>query len=193
MILMEQTDIELIRNVALSKLNGLSQELTYHNIDHTLDVVWHCERIAIDEAIEEKDRYLLNIAALYHDTGFLEIYTGHELKSCDFFLMDAGQFNLSETDISTITDLIMSTRVPQKPLTLLQKIICDADLDYLGRDDFDRIGEKLKQEFIQYGFVDNEAEWKKLQITFLDNHQYHTNSSRCLREPVKRENYKSLL
>jgi hypothetical protein len=42
--------------------------------------------------------------------------------------------------------LIHVTEIPHKPLNHLQEIICDADLDYLGRNDFQEIADNLKAE-----------------------------------------------
>ena len=146
------------------------------------------EKLIPDENINEKELYLLRVAALYHDTGFLYKYKDHESKSCEIFLEDSKQFTFTDSDKRIIVDLIMATRVPQQPKTLLQRIICDADLDYLGRHDFDVIAAKLKSEFFNFGIVSDENDWHTLQKMFLENHSYHTSSSQLLREPVKKEN-----
>jgi hypothetical protein len=86
----------------------------------------------------------------------------------------------------------MATRVPQQPSNLLEQIICDADLDYLGRPDFPEIAGLLKKELLEYGLVKNDHEWKSLQQTFLTKHHYHTQSSILLRQPVKEVNYNSI-
>ena len=93
--------------------------------------------------------------------------------------------DFDQYQIATICDLIMATKVPQNPKTLLEKIICDSDLDYLGRDDFFIISRTLYREFIHYKIVNNELEWLKLQINFLSNHTYFTNTSRLRREEKK--------
>ena len=72
------------------------------------------------------------------------------------------------------------------PTTLLQQIICDADLDYLGRADFATISNNLKLEFLHFGIVADIASWEKLQMKFLSNHQYYSKSSQRLREPAKK-------
>ena len=87
----------------------------------------------------------------------------------------------------------MVTKIPQQPKNLLQRIICDADLDYLGRNDFEVIGEKLRQEFLVYGVVQTEEEWDRLQLKFLTSHKYHTASSQHMREPVKQMHLHSLI
>lgn len=190
---MPQTDFEIIYKHVLLKMQGLAPTLFYHSIEHTTDVVKQSTRIALDEGVNEKEKYLLRVAALYHDTGFLQAYADHEKKSCEIFLADSSQFNFSEPDKKTITDLIMATRVPQQPKNLLQKIICDADLDYLGRTDFSELAARLKKEFLHSGIVADETEWLRMQLKFLQNHHYHTNSSRLIREPVKKANLAGII
>lgn len=187
---MALTDIELITKHVLTKMQGLAPTLTYHSIEHTLDVVAQSARIAADEGVNPKEIYLLKIAALYHDIGFLDIYFGHEQKGCEIFLEDCRlqNYNLQEGDRKTITDIIMATKVPQQPRNLLEKIICDADLDYLGRNDYTEIAARLKEEFINYKIVNTEAEWQHMQVKFIDHHQYHTKSSKLIREPLKKLN-----
>ncbi|MEO8795717.1 MAG: HD domain-containing protein [Daejeonella sp.] len=186
--------IEKVELNVLNRLQKLNPQLTYHCKEHTLDVLKQSIRIAHQEGIEDHtDLFLLKIAALYHDTGFLETYALHEQKSCELFLNDADQYSLNSEQKDIILNLIMSTQIPQNPNTLLEKIICDADLDYLGRPDFFSIGESLRKEFLQFNVVDNDDEWNKLQLRFLQKHNYHTSSSQKLREPTKQLNYSKLL
>src|SRR5688500_9869095 len=121
---MSNTSFETIKVGVLQKLKGLDVHLVYHNIDHTLDVLKHAERIASEEnIIDEHQLYLLEIAALYDDVGFLRTYDGHEEESCDIFLTDAAEFELTEADKSLVQKLIMATKLTNKPQTLLEKIL----------------------------------------------------------------------
>ncbi|HEY1020713.1 MAG TPA: HD domain-containing protein, partial [Flavisolibacter sp.] len=168
------------------KLKGLSTHLTYHNIDHTLDVLRQSERIAREEGITDENRiYLLKVAAMYHDTGFLVTYVNHEKASCEIFRTEAALFDFTGEEQTFITRLIMATKLPQQPTDLFECIICDADLDYLGRPDFFRIGDGLRKEFLHYGVVSSDEEWDKLQMKFLASHSYHTDSCRKNREHEK--------
>ena len=178
--------LERMQKEVLMKLQELDPALTYHCLEHTVDVIAQSKRIARDEAINERETFLLIIAAIYHDTGFLRGYSNHEVLSCEIFLEDAIDFDVTDAEKQLVCDLILATRVPQMPSTLLQQIICDADLDYLGRDDFSTISNNLKKEFLHFGIVADLAAWEKLQMKFLSNHQYHTKSSQLLREPVKK-------
>jgi uncharacterized protein len=182
----DSMSFEHLKNMVLEKLRNLDPRLTYHSVDHTIDVINQVERIAIEEGISDsKDIYLLKIAALYHDTGFLYTYAQHEEKSCDIFLQDAKLFGLTDEEVKKITELIMVTKIPQSPKNLMEQIICDADLDYLGRNDFFTIGDNLRREFISFGIVADDQAWEQLQLKFLNQHHYHTQASIRQREPYK--------
>lgn len=189
---MSDHSIESISAIVMDRLLKLSPHLTYHSLSHTKDVVSQTIRIGLEEGLNDSEMFLLKVAALYHDTGFLRTYADHEKFSAEIFLEDAVNFNLSKTDSDQIVRLIMVTQIPQRPQSLMEKVICDADLDYLGRDDFFSIGELLRKEFLHFGIVSNNQEWEKLQLKFLQGHNYHTTSSRRSREPLKQQHYSAL-
>lgn len=185
--------IDAISQKVYERLDGLDAHLTYHCKAHTRDVELQSLAIAAREGVTDlNDLFCLQVAALYHDNGFLETYSHHEEASCQIFLKDALEFGISAVNQEVIMQLIMATKVPQQPHTHLEQIICDADLDYLGRDDFYRIGDTLRREFIHYGVVPDDAGWEKLQLKFLQSHRYHTLSSQQLREPVKQQHLAGL-
>ena len=172
---------------------GLDPRLTYHSPVHTEDVLQQVERIAAAENITDTRLLLLmKIAALFHDTGFLSTYKGHEEESCVVMgeIVDACQFD--EAEIKIIKGMIMATKIPQVPQTLPEMIICDADLDYLGRDDFESISNSLKNEFLAYQVIKNEEEWDRLQVSFFESHRYFTASSLQDRYPVKMQHLERL-
>ena len=163
----------------------LDPRLTYHSPEHTEDVIEQVGRLAEAENITDKRLlHLMNIAALFHDTGFLRSYKGHEEDSCAI-MRDTCSGMLNEQELKLIEGMIMATQLPQAPVTLPERIICDADLDYLGRDDFEPISMTLKNEFMTFGVVKNEEEWDRLQVSFFDSHNYFTKTSIRERCPVK--------
>ncbi|HEV7380028.1 MAG TPA: HD domain-containing protein, partial [Dyadobacter sp.] len=141
-------NIEVAQNYILSKLESeLDPTLFYHGVHHTLDVVQTALTIAYEENVTDAESLdLLRTAALYHDCGFLVTYKGHEAAGCDIAQNVLDEFGYTHAQIATICGLIMSTKVPQSAATHLEKILCDADLDYLGRADFKSIGETLYLE-----------------------------------------------
>jgi uncharacterized protein len=171
----------------------LDPRLTYHCPEHTEDVLRQLERIAAAEKITDKRLLLLmRIAALFHDTGFLRTYKGHEAESCVFMLEYVGNGVLKDREIELINGMIMATKIPQSPVNLPEMIICDADLDYLGRGDFESISNSLRDEFLIYGVIKNEEEWNHLQVNFFNSHRYFTTTSLRDRLPVKMQQLERL-
>jgi uncharacterized protein len=187
-------NLPVIRNhVVLLLEKGLSPLLTYHNVDHTLDVAKQCMRIAEGEGITDAQQLLeLEIAALYHDTGFLYVYKNHEERGCTMAREELPEFGLDKAAIENICSIIMATKVPQTPASHLQQIICDADLDYLGRGDFFTIAAQLQTELLQYRLVNSLKEWEKIQWSFLQSHHYFTQTSKKERAPVKLRNMQQI-
>ena len=180
---------EIQRHVIDKLERGLSPALTYHNVAHTLDVLKQVIEIAAQEGIKKDENLLLlQVGALYHDVGFLHIYSGHEETSCAIASKELAQFGFTKDQIDKVCGVIRATRVPQQPLTPLEEIICDSDLDYLGRDDFFKIGEGLYKEFLVHKIVTNEREWNMLQVRFLESHHYFTDSSKEKRQQAKQIN-----
>ncbi len=163
----------------------LNRTMHYHNTTHVMDVYHAAEMIGKLEGVSDSEMELLKVAVLFHDSGYMISTENHEARSCEIarsYLPEAG-FNGEE--IETICGLIMATCVPQQPKNHLEKIICDADLDYLGRDDFFTTGNNIYQEFKARDMVSGERDWNELQVSFLTAHHYFTETSRKLRGAQK--------
>jgi len=163
----------------------LPEGLFYHGIHHTIDVCDAAEKIAFLEGIEGEDVFLLKTAALFHDAGFTKEYTKNEEIGVQMSEEILPQYGYSDEQIKTIAGIIYATQVPQNPQTHLEQIMCDADLDYLGRDDFHEIADTLKKELMAFGKITSERQWDEMQIGFLEKHKYFTKSSIQLRGPKK--------
>jgi uncharacterized protein len=166
----------------------LPVHLTYHNFDHTLDVYQAAENIGNLEKISGAEMQLLLTAALFHDAGFIIGPNCHEEQSCRIAEQYLPGFGYTNDELEKINGMIMATRLPQSPKNHLEEIIADADLDYLGRDDFFPISDGLYNEFSLVGIVHNFDEWNKLQIIFFEGHHYFTTSAIKLRRKKKEEN-----
>jgi uncharacterized protein len=171
----------------------LPKDLTYHNIEHIEDVVQSSIEIAEHEGASPGDIRLLRIAAFYHDSGFIKSHKNHEEHGCTFARATLPSFGFTAEQIEIVCGMIMATKIPQTPQTALEKILCDADLDYLGRDDFYSIGNKLFEEMKTRGFVESEREWNLIQKTFLESHRYHTVYSRSNREVKKQQHLQEII
>jgi predicted metal-dependent HD superfamily phosphohydrolase len=184
---MTESRFEALSSTVLTFLEkNLDPKLTYHNLAHTMDVMEQVERIAIGEKVASKnDILLLKVAALFHDTGFLDVYKHHEERSCEIMLEHVKKGDLTEAEVELVKGMIMATKIPQTPHNKLEEIICDADLDYLGRNDFKPISDGLRDEFLLFGVIKSEADWDPLQIRFFEAHTYFTKTCQKDRAPKK--------
>jgi HD superfamily phosphodiesterase len=149
--------------------------------------------IGMHENCTNEEIVLLKAGALWHDTGFISVYQGHEEAGCDLAKLYMPNFGFSVTAIDIICGLIRATKIPQQPKTRLEAIIADADLEYLGSSKAKEIAETLFKELQTINPKLTRGEWNKQQIGFLQNHQYFTNYCRALKEPVKQVYLKMLL
>jgi predicted metal-dependent HD superfamily phosphohydrolase len=163
----------------------LPPHLTYHNLFHTEDVMQAADSMANTEHLGDNERELLLTAALFHDTGFLKKREGHEAESCNIARNYLPLYGYNPSEIEQICSLIMATMLPQSPRSRLGEILCDADLDYLGRDDFPVLSGRLFNELRAEGIVKDEDEWNREQADFIGHHHYFTASQVELRQPVK--------
>lgn len=168
--------------------SDLPPTLYYHGLHHVLDVVDAAERIAQAEGISDTESLtLLKTAALFHDAGFLSAYAGHEEIGCAYVRRVLPEFDYIPSQIDTVCGLIMATRIPQAPKTKLEEILCDADLDYLGRDDFEPIAHSLYRELKIRDMVTDELAWNRIQVSFLSSHHYWTQTAITTRQAAKEQ------
>lgn len=182
-------DYELAKEYIVKRLQKeLSPTLYYHSLSHTFDVYESATRLAEMESVSEHELRLLQTATFYHDAGMLLTYEGHEKASTEIANEMLPVYNYSRQDIEAVNKMIMATKLPQNAHTLPEKIICDADLDYLGRDDFFLIAHRLKLEWMERGTKNTLRQWYEGQIQFLEHHHYFTESARKLRLQKKKKN-----
>lgn len=183
------TNFSTFKQFLISYLkNELAHDLTYHGFHHTLDVYQSVIEIAAAEKISKADLRLLKVAVLLHDAGFTQSYVGHEDVSCHMAEILLPQFGFEPHEIALVIGMIQATKIPQKPKTLLEKILADADLLYLGTSRFKEIGDTLFEEMKVYSGLKSKHEWNLIQQKFLQKHHFHTEYCRKKYEPVKQKN-----
>lgn len=185
--------IDKLKTYIINKLEKeLSEKLTYHGVHHTLQVFNVCGQYIDRMEIQPEDAKLLYTAAIMHDTGFIRTYDNHEEESILLAKEILPDWNYSQKDIEKIAGIIRATKIPQQPKNVLEQILADADLDYLGTEVFVPTGEKLFKELKAFNKISNKNEWNTIQINFLQKHKYHTPFAKQNREPVKQKHLKAL-
>ncbi|MFC3878924.1 HD domain-containing protein [Algoriphagus namhaensis] len=177
--------LSLRRRVLKRLREELPSHLTYHGIAHTSDVLHVCNQYIRRYNLSQEDRMMLKIGATVHDMGFLKSPVNHEETGANMAEQMMKEMGMSQKQVDIMRGLVMSTKIPQSPKTQLEEIICDADLDYLGRDDYPEISQRLFDELKFMGILKTPEDWKNLQINFLKSHSFHTPFAKKNREPKK--------
>jgi len=188
-----RADFSGLRAFILNKLKAeLDEKLLYHSVDHTLNVEKAVLKYAELEKLNQHELFLVQTAALFHDSGFLFRYDENESLAVEMLRYYAPQFGYQEQDISIIEEIIMKTVHGIEPSSLIESVMCDADLDYLGRVDYHITADKLFEEMALYGQEMTVKERFEAQIHYLENHQYYTTSAKNLRELGKKRRLSEL-
>lgn len=182
-----QQQYEAVLEMFLPKLiNGLPAHLTYHNADHITGVIRDTSYLMQKEGVPEEDGWILLTAALFHDSGFMRGYKSHEDISCDIAQEVLPAFDYTPETIEAICQMIMATKLPQTPLDYFSEILCDADLFYLGTDSFFPTADTLFHEMMAVGTIKHKEDWEKIQLNFLHQHRYFTQTAKMELEPRKK-------
>lgn len=189
-----EMDFEHARKDILNKLKtSLPEELIYHDIKHTLNVEKSAIRIAKLEGLVGEDLIILRTAALFHDAGFILRYNNNEDIAIQLLQSMLPNYGYNDEHITKISNIVKSTKYTVQPNTLLEKIMCDADHDYLGRPDYTTIANRLRKELHEKGTIMSDKEWIEFQLDYLINtHRYYTNTSINIRLGGKKERIKAL-
>lgn len=170
----------------------LPTNLYYHGVHHSIDVYDAAKLLAEQENLNEINKELLLIAAIFHDSGFIEQYHSNESKGAKLAQDILIKLNYKEEFILQVQEIIMSTKLFVEPKNKLEQIMSDADFDYLGRNDFHEIAEKLRLELNENGYSFSQKQWDEEQIKFLEKHKYYTSSAIKNRLTKKKENLEEI-
>ena len=165
---------ELIELVYKDLSNKLDSKYHYHNLHHTKRVINSAKQIGNHYNLSRDDWRDLLTACLLHDYGFIKSHIDHEEIGAQISKEILPGYYFSDDHIESISSLILITKVAEKPSNLLESIIRDADLEYIGSGDFEKISEYLKKEWLECGVVDNENQFYKIQYEFLLSHNFYT-------------------
>ena len=167
----------------------LSSVYTYHNLDHTIQVVDKIKILAREEHVDAEDTEDLLLAGWFHDLGYIDDSENHEEESRKM----AGEFlrehQLDEARIAKIGKLILATDKFYKPTNHLENIIKDADLYHLASDDYFNVCENLRQEIKEVHHQKfSKLQWAELNTAFFAKHQFYTKFAQENWQPIKQKN-----
>ena len=178
-------------DIIKNKVNPL---FVFHNIDHTQQVANAAEEIEGYYQLNDEDQFILFISAWFHDTGFSAGRAeGHEKESIKLVSDFLQHYCPDPEIILRVSSCIQATQMPQTPVNLIEKIMCDADLYHLGTNRFNEWSGRLRQEIQNcYKSQIADEEWSQVDIKFLMSHHFFTGYCRQKLEPVKQRWIKQL-
>jgi predicted metal-dependent HD superfamily phosphohydrolase len=168
-------------------------KLIYHNLIHTEQVVKSVVKIANHYRLSDHDFFVVNVAAWFHDIGYLTSFEHHEARGAESarqFLSDRG----AEPEVTElVVNCILATKMPQHPVGLLEQIICDADLFHLGGDNFKERNKLMRKEAEAFLGKDiDKNDWRLKTISLFEAHHYHTEYCQELLNTKKQLNLQEL-
>jgi len=168
-------------------INKVDKKIHFHTLQHTQEVVAGSETMSEYYHLEDEDRFALLLAAWFHDTGYSGGQAaGHENLSIELATKFLNEHKVHQEVINKVVGCITATRLPQTPHSLIEQIICDADLFHLGTSDFKEKNKLLREELNDFGNLDlSKKDWRKKNIEFLSKHTYFTSYAKENLAPLK--------
>jgi uncharacterized protein len=171
----------------------LSENCVFHTKNHTFDVLRNVELIGKYFSLKEDDLNILRLCALFHDVGYVKIYTGHEKESATMATDFLISKRIEKSIIKIITTAILATKVPQQPIDIFSKILCDADLMHLTYDSYFENMKLMRQEWELTGIISyTEKEFHINSIQFFNSHKYHSEYGKLILQPKKEAKLESI-
>lgn len=168
-------------------------KLVYHNLDHTKSVVDATMQIANHYQLNDKDFFIVTTGAWFHDTGYFEDPSNHEQKSAELAIEFLKDKQVPADIRDAVMQVILSTKMPQRPTNKLENILCDGDLFHLGTPDFSNKRKLMHKEMeVLTNIKIGKNEWRKKDIEFLESQHYHTDYCALLLNDQKAINVEKL-
>lgn len=184
---------QLKTHVATLFHSNTDERFIYHNLEHTEQVVENVIKIANHYQLSEKDFFIVVAASWFHDIGYLYDCGRHEAKGVDLAASFLEDRNVDKDVIEQVKGCILATMMPQKPVGLLQQIVCDADLFHLGSDSFKERNRLMRSEVEAFSTHKiDKKEWNSKTIGLFKNHHYHTQYCQTLLNAKKAKNLAEL-
>lgn len=165
----------------------------YHNLLHTQQTVEAAEELADGCKLAKSDTEIVLLSAWFHDAGYVDAVDGHEEKSMEIATKFLGEKNYPIERIEIVTNCIRATKIPQSPKTLLEEIVCDADMSHLGKKRFFGRSDLLRMEMeLRTGSMFTDLEWIQRNVDFASASRFFTPYARREWEGRRQKNLVAL-
>lgn len=165
----------------------------YHTLKHTQSVVSNALLIGREEMLTEEEISILQIAAWFHDVGYVNTYFDHESESARIASQFLEFHKIDESIRAVIVESILATKFPHKPNSLVAKVLCDADFMHLGQENYFEQAELIRKEQKNVGLHKlSKTAFDKESLQLFESHQWQTDFCGETLEVGKQRNLASL-
>jgi len=150
------------------------ERLLYHNFEHTRKVAARANEIALFYKLDDEKLFIITTSAWFHDIGYL--FTGpegHEQEGVRLMEEFIPRIISKPTLTEEIARCIIATKRSAYPVSVSEKIICDADTYHFGTPEFKQTDPLIKKE-IELWLGSVQTGWISNSIKMLRNHQFYT-------------------
>jgi HD superfamily phosphodiesterase len=185
----ELTFVEKAEQSATELLLKLPENIVYHNLNHTRDVVKAAVKLGSYTNLSDEEMEILLISAWFHDTGFVKSYEHHEDESKKFAEEFFEEVSYPAVHRKEIIDCINSTKIDVIPQTLIEKVLHDADFSHLTKKSyFDRLLLLKSEKEKTFGKTIADHLWYEENLDFLRKHSFYTDYGKTVLGPKVTEN-----
>jgi len=172
-------------------LCDLPENLCYHNLKHTKEVVEACKEIAKKSGLSASNTEIVIIAAWFHDAGHAVTYFGHEKAGTKIAKEFLSKIHYPASKVNKVINCILATHYPPQPKNDLEKILCDADMYHLSLDDYESRSFSLRKELETVTSTEIPKQyWCDKNLEFLRDHCYFTTYGKKVLQFLKEKNLK---
>ena len=178
-------------NLLLSPLN----KHYYHSYEHAIDVMQRAIYLSEQENLSVDEIEMMALAGLFHDTGFIVMYDKNEPIWAKIASNYLKSINYDKNKIKLIEQIILATDPDYtNPKNIYEKIIKDADMDNLWRDDFQKKSNDIKKELETVKKIKiKDPEWHHSLVDLLISHKFNTDVQRKEIDKKKQENLNKMI
>lgn len=167
----------------------LPEQFVFHNYNRTAKVARICDTLSIQSDLKKSEKVLLHLAALFIDIGYCHDSRNSATAGAQIARNYFSEKGLDETAVRVITESIEAIGYPQQPVSLVAQYLCDADMFYLGSNNFSLNSELLREETSRVARITfTDRDWIKEQLQVLEDHTYFTREARKLFKKRRRNN-----
>lgn len=159
-----------------------SLNLHFHKNEFIEKVSHQVELLGRSENIQDDELLLLLTAGQLIYSGLSESYENFENKSVEIAREILPEYGFEEAQINRICNLILASKMPSNPQNILESILIDAKMEFIGRSDYITQVKLLYLEQKNTLKDFSKDKFMKGQVEMLSGFEFYTTAARRLRE-----------